>query len=180
MTVAQALEQFYTKNELPKNGGINENTFQLKFRFFSLTLPNSQLRKDLIHIHDIQHILYNCDTSWKGESFISGWEVATGLWKQIPVGLMSLWAMGFGLLNYPKEIFNGYKAGLQCHGIVDLQLTKDELLQLSIKELEEKIYKEKPIKMNTFQWVIFSLWVLISELIFFFPLVLLVILYLIF
>ena len=37
----------------------------------NLRLPNPQFRKDVIHIHDIQHILNNCDITWKGEGFIA-------------------------------------------------------------------------------------------------------------
>ena len=169
MTIALALQQFYTENNFAKDGGESEDTFELKFKLFTLKLPNSQFRKDVIHIHDIQHILYNCDTTWKGESFIAGWEIATGLWKHLPIGFMSLWAMGFSLLNYPKEVLKGYKAGLQCKGIIDLKMTKQQLLSLSINELKEKIAKKKPIKMNVFQWAIFVFWIVISKLIFLFP-----------
>ncbi len=180
MTIAKALQQFYIDNNFAKDGGESEDTFELKFKFFTLKLPNSQFRKDVIHIHDIQHILYNCDTTWKGESFIAGWEIATGLWKHMPIGFMSLWAMGFSLLNYPKEILKGYKIGLQCKGIIDLKMSKNELLNLSIDELKEKITKKKPIKMSLFQWAIFVFWVVISELIFLAPLLLITILYLTF
>ena len=146
MTIALALQQFYTENNFAKDGGESEDTFELKFKLFTLKLPNSQFRKDVIHIHDIQHVLYNCDTTWKGESFIAGWEIATGLWKYLPIGFMSLWAMGFSLLNYPKEVLKGYKAGLQCKGIIDLKMTKQQLLSLSINELKEKIAKKKEFK----------------------------------
>ena len=46
-----------------------------------LKLPNPQFRKDIIHIHDIQYLFNDFDTSWKGEGFIAGWEISTGLWK---------------------------------------------------------------------------------------------------
>ncbi|MBA6155898.1 hypothetical protein H3Z83_05105 [Tenacibaculum sp. S7007] len=177
MTIAQALQQFYKDNNFAKDGGESEDTFELKFKFFTLKLPNSQFRKDVIHIHDIQHILYNCDTSWKGESFIAGWEIATGLWKHIPIGFMSLWAMGFCLLNYPKKVIQGYKSGLQSRGIVDLQITKQELLNLSIDELKEKIAKKKPTKMNILQWAIFLFWILVSQIIFLFPFLLIIVLF---
>ena len=81
MTLEKLLSEFYLKNKIPKNGGIDDNTFQMKVFFINLTLPNPKFRKDLTHIHDIQHILNDCDTSWEGEGFISGWEVATGFWK---------------------------------------------------------------------------------------------------
>ncbi|MGB0891086.1 MAG: hypothetical protein ACPGUU_01950 [Flavobacteriaceae bacterium] len=176
MTIAQALQQFYKENNFAEDGGLSEDTFELKFRLFSIKLPNSKFRKDVIHIHDIQHVLYNCDTTWKGESFIAGWEIATGFWKYFPIGFMSLWAMGFSFLNYPKEVFKGYKSGLQCKGIMDLKMPKKELLNIPVDELRKIISKNKPIKMNVFQWVVFILWILLSEIIFLFPLLMLTIL----
>ncbi|MCT4697825.1 hypothetical protein [Tenacibaculum haliotis] len=169
MTIADALQQFYKENNFAKDGGESEDTFELKFRFFSLKFPNSQLRKDVIHIHDIQHVLYSCDTTWKGEAFIAGWEISTGFWKHLPIGFMSLWAMGFSLFNYPKEVYKGYKAGIKVNGIIDLKLNKQELLALSIKELKTVIKKKKNIKMDITQYLIFSFWVLMSLIIFLFP-----------
>lgn len=69
MTIAQELQNFYTENNFAIDGGESEKTFALKFKFFTLNLPNSQFRKDVIHIHDIQHLLYKCDTTWKRRIF---------------------------------------------------------------------------------------------------------------
>ena len=80
--------------------------------------------------------------------------------------------MGFCLLNYPKEVFRGYKAGLQCKGIVDLKMDKEALLGLSIPELKGLIKKDKTKKVN---WIQFLFWCLVSEVIFLFPLLLLII-----
>ena len=77
-TLGELVKEFYLKNKIPKNGGINDNTFQVKFFSINLSFPNPKFRKDLIHIHDIEHILNDCDTSWKGEGFIVGWEIGTG------------------------------------------------------------------------------------------------------
>lgn len=169
MIIADALQQFYKENNFAKDGGESEDTFNLKFKLFTLKLPNSQFRKKVVHIHDIQHILYNCDTTWKGEAFIAGWEISTGIWKHFPIGFMSLWAMGFSLLNYPKDVFKGYKAGINTIGIVDLKLSKQELLVLSIDHLKKKIQKKKNIKMDILQYLIFTFWILVSLIVFLFP-----------
>ena len=104
MTISESLQEFYKDNNFPNDGGESKDFFELKFRLFTLKLPNSQFRKNVIHIHDIQHLIYNCDTSWKGEAFIAGWEIGTKMWKHFPIGFMSLWAMGFSILNYTKEV----------------------------------------------------------------------------
>ena len=109
MTLDKHLEKFYKENNIPIDGGINDTSFNFKVFGINLKLPNPKFRRDAIHIHDLQHVLNNCDTSWKGESFISGWEISTGMWKYFPLGLLSLWAMGYGIWLYPKDIYLGYK-----------------------------------------------------------------------
>ncbi|WP_298782245.1 hypothetical protein [uncultured Polaribacter sp.] len=172
MTISQSLQQFYIENNFSSDGGKNDDYFDLKFKLFTIKIPNSQFRKDVIYLHDIQHILYNCDTSWRGEAFIAGWEIGTKMWKHFPIGMISLWAMGFSLLNYPKEVFKGYKTGINSIGIIDLKLDKKAILKLSITELKKIIKKEKTKKLN---WFSFLFWCLISEIIFLFPFLILAI-----
>jgi hypothetical protein len=167
MNVSQSLQQFYKDNNFKKDGGESDAFFELKFRYFTLKLPNVQYRKDVIYIHDIQHVLYNCDTTWKGEAFIAGWEIGNKLWKHLPIGIISLWAMGFCLLNYPKEVFNGYKEGINAIGVIDLKMEKETLLKMSVSKLRKHIQRTKTKPVN---WGMFLFWGLISELIFLFPL----------
>ena len=174
MTISESLQQFYIDNDFSSDGGENDDYFDLKFKLFTLKIPNSQFRKDVIYIHDIQHILYNCDTTWKGEAFIAGWEIGTKMWKHFPIGIMSLWAMGFSFLNHPKEVLKGFKEGINSTGIIDLKLDKTAILKLYTSELKTIIKKEKTKKLN---WLNFLFWCFISEIIFLFPfLVLLIIL----
>lgn len=156
MTIADSLQQFYLENNFKDDGGESDDFFELKFKLFTLKLPNSQFRKEVIHIHGIQHVIYNCDTTWKGEAFIAGWEISTGFWKHLPVGFFSIWAMGFSLLTHPKEVLKGYKAGINNKGVVDLKMKKEDLLKLSISELKSIIKKDKTNKLNWFQFLLWS------------------------
>jgi len=172
MTIYQSLQKFYIENNFPIDGGESDAYFDLKFQFFTLKLPNFKFRKEVIYIHDIQHILYNCDTSWKGEAFIAGLEIGTKMWKHIPIGFISLWAMGFSLLNHPKQVLKGYKTGINIKNILDLQLKKDTLLQLSISDLKAALQKEHATPIN---WLVFLFWCFIGEIVFLLPLLLIII-----
>ncbi|TCI85190.1 hypothetical protein [Tenacibaculum sp. M341] len=167
MIVSEKLQQFYNNNNLDTDGGENQDFFILKFRLFSLKLPNSDFRKKVVYIHDIQHVLFDCDISWKGESFIAGWEIATGIWKHFPINIMAFWAAGFSFLNYPKEMIRGYKTGLKYNGIIDLDISKEELLKLPLEEVRKLVLKKKPTQFN---FLIFIFWLFIAECVFFFPL----------
>jgi hypothetical protein len=136
-----------------------------------LNLPNPKFRREALHIHDIQQILNNCNTSWKGEGFIAGWEISTGIWKHFQLGFLSLWAMGYSLWIYPKSVLNGFKKGLNEIGIIDLKISKSNFMKMEYSELIRITKKEKTTEMNFIQWTKFLLWIITSQIIFLFPLI---------
>jgi hypothetical protein len=171
MIISTALKDFHQANNLPKDGGENDHFFYIQFKPFTFKLPNPKFRRKVIHIHDIQHVLYDCDTTWKGESFISGWEIATGMWKHLPIGLFSISGMFVGLILHPKEVYNGFKEGLQSESLIDSKIPKEELLSLTISQLKNRLKRAKAIKLN---WLSFLFWCFASLLISLFPLFVLV------
>lgn len=84
-TVAQAMQDFYNKHNYGDEGGINEKYAWMKFGFFSIPVPNVESRRKNVYLHDINHIITCNDTTWKGESALSAWEIASGGWKNIYV-----------------------------------------------------------------------------------------------
>ena len=170
MTIEKLLAEFYKENGLTENGGIDKDTFEIKVFGINLKLPNPKFRKDVIHIHDIQHILNKCDTSWRGESYIAGWEISTGFWKYFPIAIFSLWVMRYSLWLYPKAVYLGFKKGLNDVGIIDLKISKSDFMKMEFEKLIEISRKEKTTSMGVLQWVEFLLWILISQIVFLFPL----------
>ena len=175
MTLDKLLLEFYKENGIPENGGINKDTFEIKVFGIHLKLPNPKFRKDIIHIHDIQHLLNKCDTSWKGEAFIAGWEISTGFWKYFPICIFSFWAMGYSFWLYPKSVFKGFKKGLNDVGIIDLKISKSDFMKMEFEELQKVTLKEKSTEMGIIKWLEFIFWWLISQMIFLFPLIIVVI-----
>jgi len=175
MKVETLLTNFYKENGIPENGGFDEDNFEMNVFGINLTLPNPQFRKDSIHIHDIQHVLNDCDTSWKGEGFISGWEISTGMWKYFPLGLLSLWAMGYSLWIYPNSVLNGFKKGINDKGIIDLEFSKSEFLKMEFSQLKKLTKRDETTKMKIRQWTQFFFWSLISQIILLSPVIILII-----
>lgn len=174
MTLDKLLTQFYIDNGIPENGGVDKDTFEMQVLGIKLTLPNPKFRKEVIHIHDIQHILNKCDTSWKGEAFIAGWELSTGFWKYLPICFFSFWAMGYSLWLYPKSVINGYKKGLNNIGIIDLNISESDFMKMEYTQLVDITSKSKHTDMGVLQWFLFLFWSLVSQLVFLFPLILIV------
>ena len=174
MKLDKLLAEFYKKNGIPSDGGINKNTFGIQVLGINLKLPNPKFRKDVTHIHDIHHILNKCNTTWRGEAFIAGWEISTGFWKYFPICIFSLWAMGYSLWIHPKTVLKGFKKGLNNTGVIDLKISKPELMKIEYDQLIKITTKEKTIEIGIVEWIQFLFWLLISQIIFLFPLILII------
>ena len=175
MALDKLLIKFYKGNGIPENGGIDKDTFEIKVLGINLKLPNPKFRKDVIYIHDIQHLLNKCDTSWKGEAFIAGWEISTGFWKYFPICIFSLWAMGYSFWIHPKAVFNRFKKGLNDIGIICLKISESDFMKMEFEELQKITKKEESTEMGIIQWIEFIFWCVISQMIFLFPLIIVVI-----
>ena len=70
-------------------------------------------------------------------------------------------------------MFKGFKKGLNTIGIIDLGLTKSELIKMEFNQLVE-ITKKKHAKMGISQLAEFIFCTLISQIIILFPLILII------
>lgn len=172
MTLENLLNEFYKENGIPENGGFEDKVFEFKVFGVKLKLPNPKFRQKALYIHDLHHILNKKDISWKGEGFIAGWEIGTRIWKHFPVGVLSLWAMGYSLWIYPTHVFKGYKKGVNNIGLIDLNITKSGFMKMSFNELEEITLKKESNKWGVKNFIVFLFWCLISQTILLFPLIL--------
>ena len=77
ITLQQSLQVFYDDNNFGEEGGIKEDWVWIKFGFVSFPMPNFEQRKKNVWRHDANHILLGYDTSWKGESAVSAWEIGS-------------------------------------------------------------------------------------------------------
>ena len=171
MTIDRLLQDFYSENGLPENGGDAENSFKIKILGINFKLPNPKFKKDVIHVHDIEHVLNDCDVSWKGEGFISGWKISTGLSSYFPVGLLSLWAMGYSFWINPKSVFKRFIKGINNIGIIDLNRSKEEFMQMEYIELIELTSRKTKKSIGFPQYLQFIFWLLLSQVILFGPLI---------
>ena len=136
ISVAYAVEQFYTQHDFGEDGGIHEKYAWIQFGFFSLPIPNTESRRNNVYLHDINHIVTGYDTTWQGESSVSAWEIAAGGWQNLYFPwLLTLWAVGMGVLFYPKSVFAAFQRGQTMRNTLVCGLTKDEIFRLSVTDL---------------------------------------------
>lgn len=176
MKIKELLQAFYKGNKLPENGGVNDTHFNLYIGNIPLKLPNPTFRKQQLIYHDLTHVLYQRNTEWKGEAFIAGWEIATGLWQKFPIGLLSLWAFGVSIVLYPIQTLHGYRAGIHSKNFYELPWTVEDIKELSLDQLTRSMKKRASNSRKIRLWILFCMAIPTSITLVSFPL-LLVILY---
>lgn len=157
-TVGQAIQNFYDKHDFGEDGGVNEQYAWIKFGFFSVPIPNFESRRHNVYLHDVSHIVTKNDTTWKGESAVSAWEVASGGWGKLYIPwLFTLWAMGLGVLFYNKSTLNAFQKGLTMQNGLTSGLTKNEIFALTVSELQQTLSNKPKSEKNPFWWSVISL-----------------------
>ena len=163
-TVGQAIQDFYAKNDFGQDGGVNEKYAWIKFGFIAIPIPNTASRKNNVYLHDVSHIVTGQNTTWKGESAVSAWEVASGGWQNLYFPwLLTLWAMGLGILFYPFSTLQSFRQGLTMNNALNSGLSKNEIYKFTILELRQ-LLSDKPKRKNKV-----GLWIFLSLLTFFTP-----------
>ncbi len=157
LKVSQALDDFYRLNNFGEDGGVNKNIIWIKFGLFSIPIPNTESRKKAITLHDIGHLITENNTDWKGECAVSAWEIGSGGWRDLVFPwLLTLWAMGLGVVIYPRIVFDSFKKGLTMRNPLTCDITKDDLLKMSISELRQKLSNHTSINKNPYFWMSLS------------------------
>ncbi|MBI3883954.1 MAG: hypothetical protein HY305_07055 [Sphingobacteriales bacterium] len=157
LTVGEAIEEFYHKNNFGKDGGIHEKYAWIKFGFFSIPIPNAESRRNNVHLHDIHHLITGNNTTWKGESAVSAWEIAAGGWGKLYLPwLLTLWAMGLGVTFYPANVLKSFRQGLTMNNALTCGLSKNELYSLSISDARKILSHESKQNKNPYWWMLIS------------------------
>lgn len=162
-TLKQSLQVFYDDNNFGEDGGIKENWVWLKFKYFSLPMPNFEQRKSNVWKHDVLHILLGYDTSWKGETSVAGWTLGSGGWGNIIIAwLLDISAFGIGLFIFPKSTYTAFIRGRNSMNPHLLGIEKERLLQGNIEELKNEFgFNKVGLKANLKDKIFFTMWALL-------------------
>lgn len=156
-TTGQAIQDFYNRHDFGEDGGVNEKYAWIKFGIISIPIPNAESRRKNVYLHDVSHIVTGHDTTWKGESAVSAWEIASGGWRNLYLPwLLTLWAMGLGVLFYPSSVLKSFRQGLTMQNALTCGLSKEEIYKLSIKELRQLLSDKPKSSKNPYLWMFIS------------------------
>lgn len=166
-TVKEAIAEFYQLNDFGEDGGVSKSFVWIKILFFSIPIPNTSSRQKNVLLHDINHLITGNDTTWKGEVGVSAFEIASGGWRShFMPWLLTLWAMGLGVVLYPSAVIAFFKKGLTMNNALTCDISREEQLSLTILELQNRVSNLPVRKINLYFWMVVSLGIFVMPFLF--------------
>ena len=139
-TVRQARADYLRRAGFPADGGDAQNWVVLRVAGVPLfAFPNTAARKRAVKLHDVHHVLTGYDTSWRGESEIAAWEVASGCRRHWVAWVLNLQAMAIGLLIAPRRTWRAFRRGRRSGNLYDRAALDESLLDRTVDELRAKV-----------------------------------------
>jgi len=160
----EILNKFYSDNHLEQDGGNSLSSVKIemgsKFHFY---FPNFNARRKAVIKHDIHHLLTGYNTTLKGESEISMWEIASGCktYKAAFFIDTSGAMLGF-LINY-WGILKAFARGRRTKNLYHDMFTAEQALDMKINDLRQQLLlDEHPIdtKPSLTDFILFNLFAL--------------------
>ncbi|MFL5764311.1 MAG: hypothetical protein ACJ77K_10265 [Bacteroidia bacterium] len=136
-TPREVLNKFYIDNHLDDDGGNSKSFVRIDAaKNFHFYIPNSDLRRKAVALHDVHHILSGYNTSFKGECEISAWEIGSGIGKYWIALYIDTAGMMMGLPLYFKSVLRAYARGRRTKNLYSDQPAIDKALDMKISELQ--------------------------------------------
>lgn len=139
-TILTELKDYWKSQNLPFDGGVKQKFNSAKIGNFSFKYPN--LDGKALILHDINHLITNYKTNWKGECEVSAWELASGGRKGYsktwiyPISLTVL-----GLFICPTRTYEAFKNGIGKQNSFIIS-KKTNILKLTKMEIYEYLHNK--------------------------------------
>lgn len=136
LTVSKALEKFYGR-ELVGDDAFTKSVNYIEIGRFKIPFPNFVQRRELIYLHDINHLLTGYDTSQLGEGEVAAYELASGFPAHCWIGyLYSPFALLGGLFLNPQRVFKAMRRGWGSKNACHANFPKEELFKMRLGDLK--------------------------------------------
>ncbi|MBN4077630.1 hypothetical protein JYT25_00610 [bacterium AH-315-C20] len=139
-TIQTTLSDYYKDNDFRSDGGEKLPYAKAKLTsWLNIYIPNPEVRRKILQVHDVHHLLTGFKTSMTGESEISAWEISSGCRSNwFAFFINSLGVISVILFN-PWNIWKAYKLGKRTKNLYKAGYGKEELLAMTVEELQEEL-----------------------------------------
>ena len=138
MSLGDARALFFKRSGFPPDGGYGERWVKLRLWRFPIWFPNTKGRRRAVKFHDLHHILAGYPTTWRGETEISAWEIATGLRRNYEGWLLDLLGLAMGLVINPRGVYRAFLRGRRSTNLYGMNWD-EEILSQRVGEMRQRL-----------------------------------------
>lgn len=163
LTMLEARERYFEINNFP-NGGYDERWVKMKAGPLPIWFPNIKARHLAVRFHDLHHVLTEYETTWRGETEIGAWEVATGCGRFWVGWLLNLLAFAVGLAINPRGVYRAFMRGRHSANLYHGATYDEQLLASRVGSLRRALQLEEGVRerANARDVCAFAAWSLLS------------------
>ncbi|HEX8455902.1 MAG TPA: hypothetical protein VF656_01170 [Pyrinomonadaceae bacterium] len=141
LSLRAARERYFESNGFA-GGGYEEGWVKMKAGPVPIWFPNTVARVKAVKFHDLHHVLTEYPTTWRGESEIGAWEVATGCAAHYQAWLLNLLAFAIGLVINPRGVYRAFMRGRRTRNLYRATFS-DELLARRVGDVRRELDLDK-------------------------------------
>ena len=143
LLVGYALKEFYGANYLGDEI-MTDKINWFGYGYFKIPYPNVKMRRELIYLHDLTHVITGYGTTFVEAGELAAWEIASGFPSSMWVGYVyPPLAFIVGFILSPRRVIQAFKKGRGQNNLYKLGLPKEEMVKKTISELKDLIdFKE--------------------------------------
>jgi hypothetical protein len=139
-TPRELLPVFYKQYDLNDDGGQSSAYVRVEFtKKICLYFPNFEARRKAVFKHDVHHIATGYTSTFKGETEIGAWEIASGCRHYWVAFVLDLHAVMIGLLFNPTGVYKAFVKGRRTKNLYRDVFTDEQLMNISISEIRESM-----------------------------------------
>jgi hypothetical protein len=139
-TPRQLLPGFYKQYDLNDDGGQSSSYVRVELtKKVRLYFPNFDARRKAVFKHDVHHIATGYTSTFKGETEISAWELASGCRHYWVAWVLDLHAVMIGMLFNPAGVYKAFIKGRRTKNLYRDIFTDEELMDIPLHEIKEEM-----------------------------------------
>jgi hypothetical protein len=144
ITVQEALDDFFEKNQLGPDGGQGDKWVKLRFGRLYIPFPNLPARKRAVMYHDIHHLIAGYPTTWSGEAAVGAWEVSAGCGDYLAAWVFDMGIFALALFIFPRVVFDAFIRGRRSGSLYHHTYSYQEIVQMQVQEVRAKLRLDTP------------------------------------
>lgn len=139
-TPRELLPAFYKQYQLNDDGGQSSSYVRIELaKKVFIYFPNFDARRKAVFKHDVHHIATGYTSTFKGETEISAWEIASGCRHYWVAWVLDMQAVMMGMLFNPAGVYRAFVKGRRTKNLYRDVFTDEQLMDMSLFAIKESM-----------------------------------------